>query len=50
MTLELGLYTFVENTPSGGVQIPQLSLQQTCPRGQVTAPHSTGPRRGLQTP
>lgn len=23
----------------GGVQIPQLGLQQTCPPGQVTAPH-----------
>jgi hypothetical protein len=25
--------------PSGGVQMPQLSLQQTCPGAQVVGPH-----------
>ena len=26
-------------TPSGGVQMPQLSLQQTCPGAQTVGPH-----------
>jgi hypothetical protein len=29
-------------TPSGGVQMPQLALQHTCPTGQVVGPHTTG--------
>jgi hypothetical protein len=29
--------------PSGGVQMPQLGLQQICPSGHVAAPHETGP-------
>jgi hypothetical protein len=29
------------HTPSGGVQMPQLSLQQTWPGGQVVGPHGT---------
>jgi len=28
-------------TPSGGVQMPQLSLQQTCPGAQIVGPHGT---------
>jgi len=28
-------------TPSGGVQIPQLSLQQTCPGAQIVGPQGT---------
>ena len=28
-------------TPSGGVQMPQLSLQQICPGGQIVGPHGT---------
>lgn len=39
--------------PSGAVQIPQLSLQQTCPASHVALPHC-GPAlslaRGMQTP
>lgn len=27
--------------PPGGVQIPQLSLQQTCPAGQTFGPHGS---------
>ena len=29
------------HTPSGGVQMPQLSLQQTSPTGQTVGPHGT---------
>jgi hypothetical protein len=28
------------HAPSGGVQIPQLALQQTCPGGQMVGPHT----------
>jgi hypothetical protein len=34
--------------PSGGVQIPQLSLQQTCPTGQIVRPQGTPPDPGWQ--
>src|SRR5215211_7480892 len=29
------------HTPSGGVQMPQLSLQQTCPGAQILGPQAT---------
>lgn len=31
------------HTPSGGVQMPQLALQHTCPAGQTLLPHFTEP-------
>jgi hypothetical protein len=31
------------HTPSGGVQMPQLGLQQTCPVGQRVGPHTSPP-------
>jgi hypothetical protein len=36
------------HTPSGGVQMPQLSLQQTSPGGQVVGPHGTPAGVGSQ--
>ena len=32
----------------GGVQMPQLGLQQTCPRGQTARPHGSPPAGGSQ--
>ncbi|HVJ91688.1 MAG TPA: hypothetical protein VM580_17925, partial [Labilithrix sp.] len=40
------------HTPSGGVQIPQLALQQTMPGSHITFPHTTPPpegAKGMQT-
>jgi hypothetical protein len=41
--------------PSGGVQMPQLSLQQTCPGGQIVGPHGMpdslgGPQKSSMHP
>ena len=34
--------------PSGSVQIPQLSLQHTCPGLQMFGPHCTSPFDGIE--
>jgi hypothetical protein len=36
--------------PSGGVQIPQLALQQTSPAGQTTRPHGSPPQNSSVQP